>query len=77
MTIGLNKEELSKLATFGDSPEELQKSIFGEKSGKYMPTDEMIVCITASLIFNNIELILANNAKIAEQLKDAGIKLSD
>ena len=74
MDIGLNKEELERLSSFGKTAEEQSNNLYGPKTKDW--TDTLIHMITA-MQDKNIELILANNKKIAEQLKVAGVKLPE
>jgi len=77
MSLGLSFDELTKLATFGNSLEKLKKAAFGESDSKYISSEEMILNLAAFLFTQDIELITANNERITQQLKDAGIKLPD
>ena len=77
MALGLSFEELTKLATFGNSPEKLKEAILEKSNNKYISSNEMMFSIAAFLFVQDIELIVANNERITQQLKDAGIKLPD
>jgi len=77
MSLGLSFDELTKLATFGNSPEKLNEAIFEKSDNKYISSHEMMLSITAFLFTHSIDLIMANNERITQQLKDAGIKLPD
>jgi hypothetical protein len=73
MKIGLSKEELVELGYFGKTAEESDDTLFGKSGIGIKALGTMIKAIRDK----NIELILANNERIAQQLKDAGVKLSD
>jgi len=70
--IGLSKKELTKLASFGSTPEEVSRNLFGESGG----LGDVIDHTLGSLQQKMIQLISENNQRIAEQLAQAGIKLA-
>jgi len=70
--IGLSKKELTKLASFGGTPEEVTRNLFGESGGLGNVIDHTL----GALQQKTIELILENNRRISEQLAQAGIKLA-
>jgi len=74
MTIGLDKKELFKLLSFGDTAEEIKESLFPSLDDK-ASTDEVLAVIIASLIEKIGEAILENNRRINEQLISVGLQI--
>ncbi len=70
MTIGLTREELKQLGYFGETEEESLNKLFGTSNNLTVVIRTMISAIRDK----TIELILANNERIAEQLKGTGVK---
>jgi hypothetical protein len=69
MQIGLSKKELHKLSLFASTEEDTKKILFGDTTKKVIDTEELYYKVIPRLIDKNIELILANNQRINEQLK--------
>ena len=74
MNLGLSKDELELLGSFGKTPEEKVLNLYGPKTEDW--TDTWVHFVNA-MRNKTIELILANNSKVAEQLEKAGIKLPE
>ena len=72
MVFGLSKEELVELGYFGKTEEESIKNLYGTSDN----LNELFRTMVKTIRDKSIELILANNDRISQQLKDAGIKLS-
>ena len=68
--LGLSKEELIELGYFGKTEEEGINKLFGTSNDFGL----VVRTMTSAIRDKTIELILANNEQITEQLKDAGIK---
>lgn len=77
MSLGLTKEEMMKLVSFGNSEAQIKKNLSGGKTDRQMGTSEIIAHVTAYLVEKNIELLLANNERISRQLAAAGVRLAD
>ena len=73
MNIGLDKRELYKLSLFADTEVVSKEILFGDTKKKSIDTEELYYKVIPRLIDKNIELILANNERILEQLKQLGI----
>ena len=71
MAIGLSKAELVELGYFGKTEEESIKNLYGTSN----EINAMFRTMVSAIRDKTIELILANNAQIAKQLKKAGIEL--
>ncbi|MDD5701043.1 MAG: hypothetical protein PHU23_03240 [Dehalococcoidales bacterium] len=69
MQIGLNKKELYTLSLFAASEEDTKKILFGDTAKRVIGTEELYYKVIPRLIDKNIELIVANNQRIAEQLE--------
>lgn len=79
MSLGLSQQELETLSSFGSSPEERIKNVYGiiDISGKPGPDlSQMIDNVARSLQRKMVELILANNKRITEQLKKTGVNIT-
>jgi hypothetical protein len=72
MSIGLSKEELERLFSFGKTPEEQELNLFGSDKGNFI---KLLTHERKALQTKYIELILANNERINEQLKRQGLNL--
>ena len=72
-SIGLSREELEKLSSFGDTLDERVENVYGKKFGSIA---EMIDNVGGALQRKMVELISLNNERIAKQLTDMGIQLS-
>ena len=70
--IGLSREELGKLSSFGDTAEERVENVYGRK---FDSLSEMIDNMGGALQRKMVELISLNNERIAKQLTDIGIRL--
>ena len=71
-SIGLSREELEKLSSFGDTAEERVENVYGRK---FDSLSEMIDNMGVALQRKMIELISLNNEWIAKQLIDIGVRL--
>ncbi len=72
--LGLSREELEQLYSFGKSTEEVHLNKYGKTDPDLV---EIVIGNDACVKYKVMELILANNAKIAAQLKQLGINLSE
>lgn len=70
-SIGLSREELERLSSFGDTPEERVNNVYGKN---FDSLAEMIDNMGA-LQRKVVELISLNNERIAKQLADLGVQL--
>jgi hypothetical protein len=70
--LGLSKEELEQLFSFGETPEERSNNLFGAPDE---PWENMVGNILNAMRAKIIDVIQANNKRLAEQLNAAGIKL--
>ncbi len=73
MEYGLSEKELTKLSSFGGTPSERLKNVYGIND-KDINCDEpdlatIIDNLGGALQRKMVELIVANNKKISEQLK--------
>jgi hypothetical protein len=75
MAIGLNKQELWTLLSFGDTPEEIKSNLFPSIQKKTAATEEILTSITAFLIEKIVKVTDENNKRITEQFIAAGIKI--
>jgi|GEM_PF-6117148 len=77
MTIGLNQKELVKLSFFatGNTEEEFSANLWGSNC----PTNnaETIARLVEMLQNKMVEITLANNKRIEEQLASTGLHLPD
>jgi hypothetical protein len=71
-SIGLSREELEQLSSFGDTAEERVENVYGRK---FDSLSEMIDNMGVALQRKMIELISLNNEWIAKQLIDIGVRL--
>jgi hypothetical protein len=71
-SIGLSREELEKLSSFGDTAEERVENVYGRK---FDSLSEMIDNMGGALQRKMVELISLNNERIAKQLTDIGVRL--
>ena len=71
-SIGLSREELELLSSFGDMPEERVNNVYGKK---FESLAEMIDNMGGALQRKMVELISLNNERIAKQLADLGVQL--
>jgi len=71
-SIGLSREELEKLSSFGDTPEERVENVYGKN---FYSLAEMIDNVGGALQRKMVELISLNNERIAKQLADLGVQL--
>ena len=69
--LGLSKDELEGLFSFGNTQEERSKNLLG---GRDEPWWNIVDNLVNAMRAKTIELILANNERITKQLEDAGIK---
>ncbi len=72
--LGLSREELEQLYSFGKSNEEIHLNKYGKTDPDLV---EIVIGNDACVQYKVIELILANNVKITEQLKRSGINLAE
>ena len=70
--IGLSREELEQLSSFGDTAEERVENVYGRK---FDSLSEMIDNMGVALQRKMVELISLNNERIAKQLTDIGVRL--
>jgi hypothetical protein len=70
--IGLSREELEKLSSFGDKAEERVENVYGRK---FDSLSEMIDSMGGALQRKMVELISVHNERIAKQLTDIGVRL--
>jgi hypothetical protein len=71
-SVGLSREELELLSSFGDTPEERVNNVYGKK---FESLAEMIDNMGGALQRKMVELISLNNERIAKQLADLGVQL--
>lgn len=70
--IGLSRQELEQLSSFGDTPEERVNNVYGKQ---FESLAEMIDNVGGALQRKMVELISLNNERIAKQLADLGVQL--
>lgn len=75
MPIGLNEQELSNLFSFGNTEDETMLNVFGTTEDRPMPTSEMLPYLIVFLRRKILEVIVANNKRIEDQLAAINIKL--
>jgi hypothetical protein len=73
-SIGLSREELETLSSFGDTAEERVENVYGKK---FDSLAEMIDNMGGALQRKMVELISLNNERIAKQLADLGVQLPE
>ncbi|MBA7640350.1 hypothetical protein ES703_48015 [subsurface metagenome] len=72
--IGLSKDELEQLYSFGKTQEEESRNKYGKDEPDLI---DIIIGNEKAARLKTIELILANNEKVTRQLKEAGINFPD
>ena len=76
MAIGLSEQELNRILSFGDTPQEIKANIFGSLA-KSADLNEILASIVFSLGEKISRVVLENNKSIHEQLISVGINLPD
>jgi hypothetical protein len=75
MPIGLNEQELNNLFSFGNTEDEMMLNVFGTTEDRTMPTSEMLPYLMVFMRRKTLEVIVANNKCIEDQLAAINIKL--
>jgi hypothetical protein len=74
MNFGLDKKELYHLSLFAPTEKETREILFKCTTNNYIDSETMLHDVLRNVMDKNIELILANNQRITEQLERRGIK---